>query len=49
MSVTPEQIYPVAEWNVTEYQLDLSLVAADETVFALGNGYMGVRGTFKKK
>lgn len=49
MSPAPEQIYPVAEWNVTENELDLALIAGDETVFALGNGYMGVRGTFEEQ
>ena len=44
-----ELIYPVAQWSVTEDQLDTEKIPGDETVFALANGYMGVRGTFEER
>jgi alpha,alpha-trehalose phosphorylase len=49
MSDQHDTLYPVAEWNVTEDELDLDRVAADESVFALANGYLGVRGTFEEQ
>ena len=49
MADLDELIYPIAQWSVTEDQLDLSKVPGDETVFALANGYMGIRGTFEEQ
>ena len=49
MDAGTDTLYPVAEWNVTEDTLDLDRVAGDEAVFAVGNGYMGIRGTFEEK
>ncbi|MFW6356998.1 MAG: glycoside hydrolase family 65 protein [Spirochaetota bacterium] len=48
MSDQHEPLYPVAGWNVTEDELNLDRVSADESVLALGNGYMGVRGTYEE-
>ncbi|MGC7393748.1 family 65 glycosyl hydrolase, partial [Xanthomonas citri pv. citri] len=36
--------YPVEPWNVRELGLDLSMLAQSESVFALANGHVGVRG-----
>ena len=49
MTATHELIYPIAQWSVTEDQLNVPLVPGDETVFALANGYMGIRGTFEEQ
>jgi alpha,alpha-trehalose phosphorylase len=42
----PEHLYPPDEWRVIEARLDLDYARRAETVFALSNGYIGVRGTF---
>jgi alpha,alpha-trehalose phosphorylase len=36
--------YPVEPWHVRESELDLNLLAQTESVFALANGHIGVRG-----
>jgi len=36
--------YPVEPWHVRETDLDLNLIAQTESVFALANGHIGVRG-----
>jgi alpha,alpha-trehalose phosphorylase len=36
---------PVDEWRIVEQRLDLDRLAALESVFAVGNGYLGMRGT----
>ncbi len=37
--------FPVEPWQVRESRLDLELLAQSESVFALSNGHIGVRGT----
>jgi trehalose/maltose hydrolase-like predicted phosphorylase len=39
-----EQIFPVEPWQVRETTLDLDLLAQSESVFALSNGHIGLRG-----
>src|SRR3979409_2686904 len=39
-----EQAFPVEPWQVRETTLDLNLLAQSESVFALSNGYLGLRG-----
>src|SRR6195952_3453352 len=36
--------YPVEPWHVRELGLDMSMLAQSESVFALANGHVGVRG-----
>ena len=36
--------FPVEPWQVRETSLDLSLLAQSESLFALSNGHLGVRG-----
>lgn len=36
--------FPVEPWHVRETQLDLDLLAQSESVFALSNGHIGLRG-----
>ena len=38
------EIFPVEPWVVRETQLDLDLLAQSESVFALSNGHIGLRG-----
>ena len=40
----PEPHYPVEPWCVSETRLDLDLLAQSESVFALSNGHIGLRG-----
>jgi len=39
-----EQTFPVEPWQVRETTLDLNLLAQSESVFALSNGHIGLRG-----
>jgi alpha,alpha-trehalose phosphorylase len=39
-----EDIFPVEPWQLRETQLDLSLLAQSESMFALSNGHIGLRG-----
>ncbi|HEY6084380.1 MAG TPA: hypothetical protein VIU63_03230 [Nitrospira sp.] len=41
-------IYPPDEWNMVEKQFMPELLCQTETVFALGNGYLGMRGCFEE-
>lgn len=46
MSDTSEPLYPVDPWSVRQETLAHENVGADETIFALGNGLLGIRGTY---
>jgi len=39
-----QDTFPVEPWQVRETQLDLDLLAQSESVFALSNGHIGLRG-----
>jgi alpha,alpha-trehalose phosphorylase len=39
-----ERAYPVDPWHVRETRLDLEILAQSESVFALSNGHIGLRG-----
>ena len=40
----PSEYYPADEWNVIEKAFGPQFLAQLETMFALGNGYIGIRG-----
>src|SRR6201993_2778889 len=40
----PEGVFPVEAWQVRETALDLDVLAQSESVFALSNGHIGLRG-----
>jgi alpha,alpha-trehalose phosphorylase len=44
----PEHIYPFDEWRVVEKKYSKKFLAQNETIFALGNGYFGMRGAFEE-
>lgn len=44
----PEHLYPPEEWRVTEKRYSDEFADRAETVFALGNGFVGVRGSFEE-
>ncbi|MDT5064077.1 MAG: alpha,alpha-trehalose phosphorylase [Mycobacterium sp.] len=39
-----DDVYPVEPWHVRETALNLDLIAQSESVFALSNGHIGLRG-----
>jgi alpha,alpha-trehalose phosphorylase len=42
--VIAHEAYPVEQWAVRETSLDLAVLAQTESVFALANGHLGLRG-----
>jgi alpha,alpha-trehalose phosphorylase len=42
--VPPEDIYPVNPWALVEQRFSPRFIAQAETIFALSNGYLGMRG-----
>lgn len=44
----PEHLYPPDEWRVVETRYTDEYADRAETVFSLGNGFLGVRGTFEE-
>ncbi|RUR79115.1 glycoside hydrolase family 65 protein [Chlorogloeopsis fritschii PCC 9212] len=43
-----QQLIDSTDWNVLETEFDPSRLHHQETVFTLGNGYLGTRGTFEE-
>lgn len=43
-----DSIYAYDEWNIVEEDFKVENNARNETVFALGNGYIGMRGNFEE-
>ncbi|MCG0276479.1 MAG: glycoside hydrolase family 65 protein [Thermosediminibacteraceae bacterium] len=41
-------IYELDEWTIRETEFDVKNNFRSETIFATGNGYMGMRGTFEE-
>ena len=41
----PSQDYPADEWNIVEKRFHPEFLAQLETILALGNGYLGIRGS----
>lgn len=44
----PEHIYPSHEWSIVETEFDAEWMGNAETIFALSNGFLGVRGVFEE-
>ena len=44
----PTFIYPHDPWRLVEKKYNPSRMAQMETLFALANGYLGIRGTFEE-
>lgn len=47
-NVSPQPYLDYTEWTVTETQFDPTHLHHSETVFTLGNGYLGTRGSFEE-
>ncbi|TVQ21566.1 MAG: glycoside hydrolase family 65 protein [Spirochaetaceae bacterium] len=41
--------FPLDTWRIVENEFDPKQAGPSETVFALGNGYLGIRGTFEEQ
>lgn len=46
--MSKKQLYPATPWQVIEEKFHPEVNAENETIFALGNGYIGMRGTFEE-
>jgi len=44
----PEYVYPPDEWRVVEKRFYPKFLAQMESIFATGNGYLGIRGSFEE-
>jgi alpha,alpha-trehalose phosphorylase len=44
----PEHLYPPEEWRLVEARYSDDYVDRAETIFALANGFLGVRGSFEE-
>ena len=47
-SDSPQHTYPLDAWCIRETSFDTQSNFLDETLFALGNGYIGLRGTYEE-
>ncbi|MEG6565548.1 glycosyl hydrolase family 65 protein [Thermoanaerobacterium saccharolyticum] len=43
-----KSIYPYDEWKIRESRFHIETNYRNETIFSLGNGYFGMRGTFEE-
>jgi alpha,alpha-trehalose phosphorylase len=48
LQLLPEHLYPSEEWGIVETGFDQDWMGNAETIFALSNGFLGVRGTFEE-
>src|SRR5579883_3620714 len=44
MAMMKQPAYPVEEWSVREKGINLDTLAQSESIFALSNGHIGLRG-----
>ncbi len=44
----PPHVYPPDEWNLIEKQYSPHFLEMTETIFAIGNGFLGMRGCFEE-
>jgi alpha,alpha-trehalose phosphorylase len=44
----PQDIYPLDPWQIIEKEFSPRFLAQTETIFSLGNGYLGMRGCFEE-
>ena len=42
----PDHVYPPDDWRIVESRFDRGYLDRAETIFSLGNGFLGIRGTF---
>jgi alpha,alpha-trehalose phosphorylase len=44
----PEFVYPIKEWKMVEKRFYPRFLPQAETIFSVGNGYLGMRGNFEE-
>ena len=44
----PEDLFPIEPWQMTQLRYAPELLSQTETLFALANGYLGMRGDFEE-
>ncbi len=44
----PEFVYPIDDWKMIETRFDRQYLPQAETIFSIGNGYLGLRGNFEE-
>lgn len=44
----PEFLYPIEEWRLVEKAFAPQFLSQTETIFAVANGYLGIRGAFEE-
>jgi len=44
----PEDLFPIEPWRMTQLRCAPELLSQTETLFALANGYLGMRGDFEE-
>jgi alpha,alpha-trehalose phosphorylase len=44
----PERFYPPDEWRLRETRYSDEFAERTETIFSLGNGFIGIRGSFEE-
>jgi alpha,alpha-trehalose phosphorylase len=48
LRLPPEHLYPSHEWGIVEEAFTQGWMGNAETIFALANGFLGIRGTFEE-
>ena len=48
LRLPPEHLFPPDEWRLVEQGFSSRWMGNAETIFALGNGFLGMRGTFEE-
>jgi len=48
IKLPPKHIYPLDDWKFIQKKFSPQYLAQDETVFAIGNGYLGFRGNHEE-
>ena len=46
--IPPKHVYPKDEWRLVEKVYAPEYIGQNETIFSLGNGYLGIRGAFEE-
>lgn len=48
IAVPPEHLYPVDDWRIVEKRHTSRYYQRAETALSLGNGYLGIRGSYEE-
>jgi alpha,alpha-trehalose phosphorylase len=48
LRLPPEHLFPSDEWSICETEFTRGWMGNAETIFALSNGFLGIRGTFEE-